>query len=123
MNENIKIFRDENGVAHIEADNKIDVYRAMGYMHAKDRGMQMLLMRILGQGRLSELLDSSESSLNIDKFFRKVNWKDNIEQNLNKLSNLEKDILDAYCQGANESFAKKYRGNLSLWAINRNHGQ
>ncbi len=29
----------------------------MGHCHAIDRGMQMLIMRILGQGRASELLD------------------------------------------------------------------
>jgi len=54
MSNNGEIWRDGNGVCHIEAKNKSDAYRLMGYAHGKDRGMQMLLMRILGQGRASE---------------------------------------------------------------------
>ena len=71
MKENVKIYRDKNGVTHIEAESQVDVYWGMGYAHGVDRGMQMLLMRILGQGRLSELLDASDASLEIDKFFIK----------------------------------------------------
>ena len=57
MKNTIKLYRDKNGIPHIEAENQVDVYRAMGYLHATDRGMQMLLMRILGRGQLSEHLE------------------------------------------------------------------
>jgi len=107
MKENINIYRDKNGIPHIEADNQIDVYWGMGYVHGVDRGMQMLLMRILGQGRLSELLDDSDASLEIDKFFLKMNWHQNIEDLLKELTDFEQQVLDAYCDGANEAFAKK----------------
>ncbi|MCK5097243.1 MAG: penicillin acylase family protein, partial [Desulfobacteraceae bacterium] len=50
------------------------------YVHARDRGMQMLLMRILGQGRVSEILDSSDDSLQIDIFFRRMNWSGNVKE-------------------------------------------
>ena len=63
MKESIKIYRDKNGIPHIDAENQADIYRGMGFLHASDRGMQMLLMRVLGQGRLSEFLDSSDQSL------------------------------------------------------------
>ena len=107
MKESIKIFRDKSGIPHIEADNQVDMYRGMGYIHGKDRGMQMILMRILGQGRLSELLDSSDSSLDIDKFFRKMNWKGNIEEHITELTDFETNVIDAYCEGVNEAFAEK----------------
>ena len=51
MKENVQIWRDENGIPHIEADNEPDLYWGMGYVHGTDRAMQMLFMRILGQGR------------------------------------------------------------------------
>ena len=42
------ICRDKNGIPHIEAPDRPALYRAQGYIHAKDRGIQLLLMRILG---------------------------------------------------------------------------
>ena len=53
-----------------------------GYAHARDRGMQLLLMRILGPGRLSETLDANDDSLKIDTFFRRINWSGNTEHHL-----------------------------------------
>ncbi|MHA1522644.1 MAG: penicillin acylase family protein, partial [Promethearchaeota archaeon] len=107
MNENIKIYRDKNGIPHIEAKNQVNVYWGVGFLHASDRGMQMLLMRTLGLGRLSEFLDSSNASLTIDKFFRKMNWRNNIKEHFSKLTDFERDLLKAYCDGVNEVFSKK----------------
>ena len=36
--------------------SEVDLYRGIGNCHGVDRGMQMLLLRIIGQGRASELL-------------------------------------------------------------------
>jgi len=74
MQKDVHIWRDGNGVPHVETSSLSDLFWGQGYVHARDRGLQMLLMRILGQGRMCELLDDSESSLAIDIFFRKMNW-------------------------------------------------
>ena len=79
----------------------------MGYAHGKDRGMQILLMRILGQGRASELLDSSDEVLGIDKFFRRMNWTGSISSEIEKFSPEAKEVTDAYCKGVNRAFAEK----------------
>ena len=107
MKDGIKIWRDKNGTPHVEAEKIIDLYWGMGFVHATDRGMQMLLMRILGQGRASEHLQSSDDTLNIDKFFRKVNWSGNVQNQLDQLSKNDMDKLNAYCAGANAVFARK----------------
>ena len=39
----IVIF-DKWGIPHIEAENKLDAYRVLGYLHAQDRIFQMELM-------------------------------------------------------------------------------
>lgn len=41
----------------------------MGYCHAMDRGMPMLIMRILGQGRAAELLDGSDEMVEVERLF------------------------------------------------------
>ena len=114
MKKNLKIWRDKNGIPHVEAENEIDVYWGQGYVHAKDRGMQMLLMRILGQGRVSELLDSSEDSLKIDIFFRKMNWTSNTTQEIEKLDDRIRGYVNAYCDGANAAFAERVPWEFKL---------
>jgi len=114
MKPGVTIWRDENGTPHIEAAKATDLYWGMGYVHATDRGLQMLLMRILGQGRASEMLDASENTLNIDKFFRKVNWSGNIRHHLEQLSEQDRAVLMAYCDGANAIFSKKCPWELKL---------
>ncbi len=104
MKHQYQIHRDENGIPHIEADNNIAVFAAQGYAHAKDRGMQMLLMRIIGQGRIAELLDPSDSSIAIDHFFRRMNWCSQTDEQLEKLSETAQQKLQAYCDGVNQVF-------------------
>ncbi len=102
-----KIWRDKHGVCHIEGKDKTEVFDLMGYAHGKDRGMQILLMRILGQGRASEILDSSDQVLEIDKFFRRMNWTGSIFSEIEKFSPEAKEVTDAYCVGVNRAFAEK----------------
>ena len=102
-----KIWRDENGVCHIEGETKADAFWLMGYAHARDRGMQMLLMRILGQGRAAEILDSSDEIVDIDRFFRRMNWTGSVDQQVAKVSSEARALVDAYCEGVNRAFFEK----------------
>ncbi len=86
MKKGINIWRDENGTPHVEAKERNGLYWGQGYVHAKDRGLQILLMRILGKGRASELLEANEETLKIDTFFKKMNWGSNTGSELEKLS-------------------------------------
>ena len=107
MKTGIKIWRDENGIPHVEARNEIDMYWGQGYVHAIDRGMQLLFMRILGQGRVSELLDASDESLQIDIFFRRMNWYGRVQQQLDAFTENDRQVLDSYSDGINAALAQK----------------
>ncbi|MEA3287192.1 MAG: penicillin acylase family protein [Candidatus Marinimicrobia bacterium] len=107
MKKNIEIWRDENGTPHVSAQSLEDMYWGQGYVHGRDRGMQILLMRILGQGRGSELLDASDDMLAIDTFFRRMNWRDKTAPELEKLSAKNAQYLNAYCDGINAALAEK----------------
>ncbi len=107
MNKNNKVWRDEHGVCHVEGKDKAEVFGLMGYAHGKDRGMQIVLMRILGQGRASELLDSSDEMLEIDTFFRRMNWTGSIASQIEKFSPETREVVDAYCEGVNRAFSQK----------------
>lgn len=110
-----KIWRDKNGVCHVEGNDRREVFELMGYAHGNDRGMQMLLMRILGQGRTSELLDSSDEMLEIDKFFRRMNWGGSTSAEVAKLSPAARETADAYNRGVNKLFAEKIPWEFKLF--------
>ncbi len=114
MERNVEIWRDRYGIPHVEADNESDMYWGQGYVHGTDRGMQMLLMRILGQGRGSELLDSSEDMLKIDVFFRRMNWFWNTEEQINSLDPQIRRYLESYCEGTNAAFSRKVPWEFKL---------
>lgn len=112
--ESISITRMEGGIPLIQGQNEHALYYGLGFCHARDRGMQMLLTKILGYGKGSEHLSGDDSMLEIDIFFRKMNWYSSLGEELAKLNPEEKALLQAYCDGVNEGFAKKKPWELKL---------
>jgi len=110
----VNIRRDRHGVPHVEAKCKEDLYWAQGVVHATDRAMQMLLMRILCQGRVGELLDSSDDALGIDTFFRRMNWTAETTEEIEKLADDAREYLTAYRDGVNSVLQKKYPWEFKL---------
>lgn len=110
----ITIDRDNHGIPHIIAKSEIDLYKGLGFCHAMDRGLQILLMRILVRGKASEFLESSDELLKIDIFFRKMNFTENLEQQKKLLTKEAIDMCKAYCEGVNEYFSKKIPWELKL---------
>ncbi|MCP4124801.1 MAG: penicillin acylase family protein [Bacteroidetes bacterium] len=102
----IIIDRTENDLRFIHAKSDHDVSYGIGYCHAMDRGMQMIMMKVLGSGTASEHLSGDDDMLEIDKFFRKMNWYSELKSEIKKLSPEEQSLLQAYCDGANAAFAK-----------------
>jgi penicillin amidase len=66
----ITIRRLVNGYPHIQANDELDLYYGLGYMHASDRMVQMWLMKIIGMGKASELLMASPDMIEADKYMR-----------------------------------------------------
>ncbi|MDD5030730.1 MAG: penicillin acylase family protein [Rhodoferax sp.] len=52
----VTVRYDERGVPHLQANNEIDLYRALGFVQAQDRLFQMEIMRRLAKGELAEIL-------------------------------------------------------------------
>lgn len=66
----VNITRDRFGIPHIEAANKLDALRALGFTMASERLFQLEISRRLTNGRLSEVL--GESTLEFDKLYRSL---------------------------------------------------
>ncbi len=81
----------------------------------RDRGMQLLLMRILVQGRASELLSSSAPSLAIDTFFRRMNWSTVATDDLCGMDTDTARYLQRYCDGVNSVLLARTPWELRLF--------
>jgi penicillin amidase len=110
----LTITRDEQGVPHIDGPRLEAVLWGLGFCHALDRGLQLLLTRILGQGRASECLDASDEALEIDRFFRRLNCRGHTASELEKLSPASRARLSAYSDGVNALLRRRAPWELRL---------
>ncbi|WP_139956740.1 penicillin acylase family protein [Flavicella sediminum] len=98
----VEVYFDETGVPHIYAENNLDAYKALGYVHAQDRLWQMELLRRIAAGRLSEMF--GEKTLKVDQFFTGLGIE---EASKETIENLKKDsetyqLTEAYLEGLNQ---------------------
>jgi len=102
----VALERDEHGVPHITSPNLEGVQFGLGFCHARDRGLQMLLVRSLGSGRACEQLLDTEEMLELDRYFRRWNLGGDASREETALSDQAKFGVEAYCQGVNLYFAE-----------------
>ena len=95
----IRIKRDEHGVPHITAANERDLFFAMGYAQAQDRGWQLEISKRFAEGRLSELL--GRGALEGDILMRTLNLHEAAAQAWPALGADAKASLEAYAAGVN----------------------
>ncbi|HET9063076.1 MAG TPA: penicillin acylase family protein, partial [Candidatus Binatia bacterium] len=113
----IEIRRDEHGVRHVSASSERDLYRGLGFCHARDRGLQMLLTRILGRGRAAELLADSDDMLRIDRFFRRLALGDDAAAEVERIDTDTHPLVEAYCDGVNQALRRRSPWELRLLGV------
>lgn len=52
----VTVHLDEAGIPYVEAGNEVDLARALGYLHGRERFFQMDGLRRFARGRLSEMI-------------------------------------------------------------------
>lgn len=93
----VEITRDASDVTHINAKNALDAWRAIGFVHAQERGWQMAFNRRLMRGELSEIL--GKATLDTDKLMRTLGIVGMAQQQLKGLSPATQAALQAYSEG------------------------
>ncbi|WP_440122669.1 penicillin acylase family protein [Tenacibaculum sp. Ill] len=102
ISDKVTVYYDEVGVPHINAQNQLDAYTALGYVHAQDRLWQMELIRRIAAGRLAEVF--GKDLVRVDKFFSGLGIEEAAEktiQELDKNSETYK-LTEAYLNGVNQ---------------------
>ncbi len=72
LDQPVEILRDRHGIPHIYAQNRADLLRAQGFVHAQDRLWQMEQNRRIARGTLAEVF--GEAALDADRFSRIVGF-------------------------------------------------
>lgn len=106
--------RGAHGVMHASGADDLALAAAYGFAHAHDRALQMLLVRVVGRGRLSELLDDSPASHAIDLFMRRNLFAVASDEEAATLSGRAKELADAYAAGVNARLARGRPWELRL---------
>jgi penicillin amidase len=64
----VKVVRDHVGIPHIFAENRLDLMRALGYVQAQDRFLQIEGLRRTAEGRMEEAFGKQYADM--DSVFR-----------------------------------------------------
>ncbi len=99
----VTIDRDDLGVPTIRGESRVDVARALGFIHAQERFFQMDLLRRKGAGELSELFGAA--TLEADRAARLHGFRAVAQQVVESLPQEHRRILQAYTAGVNAGLA------------------
>ncbi len=97
------IERDSHGLATLRAGNRTDLARAMGYLHAQERYLDMDLARRVAAGELAALVGAA--ALPLDRRHRLHRFRNQAARWVETLPAGEKAALDAYRDGVNAGLA------------------
>ena len=97
LSQPVEVRRDAADVTHIEAANALDAWRALGFVHAQERGWQLEFNRRLMRGELSEVLGTA--TLDTDKLMRTLGIARVAQQQLARLPEATQSALQAYAEG------------------------
>lgn len=105
LKEEVNIARDTDGITHIFANNRPDMFYALGVVHAQERMFQMDMSRRYGSGRLAELV--GKRAVRSDARMRTLGLRRAAEGSLPYFNATEHKVLEAYAQGVNAVITAK----------------
>ncbi len=100
----VEVARDALGVVDIQAGDRPDAYRALGFVHAQERFFEMDLLRRSAAGELSELFGGR--ALEVDSRQRMHRFRMRARRDVELLRPAEQALLGAYTDGVNAGLSR-----------------
>ncbi|MFO0593103.1 MAG: penicillin acylase family protein [Polyangiaceae bacterium] len=113
----VDIVRDKFGRPHIYAATIADAMRAEGYIVARDRTLQLEILRRLSEGRMAEILGIADDTLvDTDITFRHIGLHRTAKKQYAALKDGDplKANLDAFSDGVTQAYHMLQSGKLHL---------
>lgn len=111
----VSVEIDEHGIPLIHAQTRIDSFRALGFVHGRDRLFQMDLMRRSSAGRLAEVL--GPGAIKDDKWHKIMGFQHVADAIFARLPERQRAILIAYAQGVNGAIAQLQVLPWEFWLL------
>jgi len=105
----VALSRTPEGVVKIWAEGDDGLACGLGLAHAHDRLVQMVLVRLIGQGRLCECLKDGPQTIGIDVFMREMGFARAARLEADELSETARELTEAYADGVNHVLAHHRR--------------
>ena len=111
----IELLRDTWGIPHVFSDTDTGAMYGLGYATAQERGFQMTYSLRIIQGRLAEVVgdrprgNRNETAVEHDRKMRTFGWARAAARTAANLDAATRELLAAYCDGVNDSFAAQQR--------------
>ncbi len=100
----VSVERDSHGVPTIRAENRVDLARAVGFVHGQDRFFQMDLIRRKSAGELAELV--GPAALRLDRRARLHRFRARARETVEEhLPSEDVELIRAYTAGVNAGLA------------------
>ncbi len=99
LDDEVEVVFDRAGIPHITAGSDLDAYRALGYVMAQDRMVQMQTMLRLATGTLAEAVGAM--GVDMDRFMRTIGLSRIAREFSRNLDSESREALAAYCDGVN----------------------
>ena len=87
------VARDEHAIPTISARSERDAYQALGFVHGQDRLWQMELQRLVGQGRMAEVVGAA--ALPTDRYMRTLGLAHVAQESARRLDPDSRDLFQA----------------------------
>jgi len=97
----IDIERNSYGIPEIKAQTHRDASLALGWVHVNDRQMQMMLTRVILEGRAAEKLSGDKALVEADKYIRSLDLFPDMEEQIKHLEPEVAECAAAYADGVN----------------------
>jgi len=99
----VRVERDAHGVPRLAGATRVDVARALGFLHGQERFFQMDLQRRRPAGEIAELV--GPAALKLDRAIRIHRFRSVAERVWKKAPAEERGLIEAYSEGVNAGLA------------------
>ena len=111
----VTVERDADGVPTLQGSTRIDLARALGFLHAQERFFQMDLLRRVSAGELAALL--GPGLVDTDRSFRVHRFRAVARGALQRLFTDERALAEAYAEGVNAGLAALRGRPFEYWLL------
>ncbi|WP_181918251.1 MULTISPECIES: penicillin acylase family protein [unclassified Wenzhouxiangella] len=99
LDASVEVLFDERGIPRVYAETDADAMRALGWLHAGERLLQLELIRRLARGELSALV--GEGAVELDILHRSFGFARRVADEKPDLDAEAAGLIDAYVEGIN----------------------